>query len=577
MITGKKINAILRITAIILALPVFNAIGMKPVQREQPLPLVNLGATCYMNSSLQLMASLKGLNQDILAGAHLYEPGSIGQSYANFIRMEYKGVAETPTICSISPGRFGLTFDQQDDPHEYLLSLWRELTENSFKSKTDRRSLALRSALNKLTHPETTEIIRGTNPESHRYEILSKNIPESSLFLELAIPANANTLEDCITHFSAPEALLGDEAYKVEGKIVKDGERTITLTSLPRYLFINLKRLVPITNEHGKVILGKDDRPILKRVTNPLLFPIEDYKINTSTGKDTYNLVGFAAHGGSARGGHWIAYIKHGNQWFRCSDKLCTRVSQKEIEEILQPDEKTVKQKRAATRDTEEFLPALFVYEKVEGATAEPAIAEPKEKEAAIKSIPATAKEETEAKGKKKRIGRKERFEAAEQVSNFALGQLQVAAAELQRKSAPLVALQKRANVQTEKRKIAEAAYEKAKDEVETMAAHASQSLALLYAHEKGTVGYREQQRESDHAQAALAEAEEQVRLTKRQFSREDSNLMDIAEEISSLENNADLIAARNQLKLLQEQYKNAALVARSLRPRTIKKSEQKK
>ena len=52
---------------------------------------------------------------------------------------------------------------------------------------------------------------------------------------------------------------------------------------------------------------------------------------NETNEKIIYEVVGTIDHMGLSFFGHYISFVKYGDQWYKCNDEVITRVSQKDI------------------------------------------------------------------------------------------------------------------------------------------------------------------------------------------------------------------------------------------------------
>jgi Ubiquitin carboxyl-terminal hydrolase len=410
--------------------------------------------------------------------------------------------------------------------------------------------------LKKLYHIESTSINKGTSPISHQWTNLSEK-KNSDPFLLLSIPdlkpgEEKVTLYDCIKHYLASQTLTSIDINKETGekKIihykdpksqlpVSDASQTVVLNQLPQYLFLRIAREKEIGN-----------RPTFTRVK----FPLENFELTTTSRKEFYNLVGFAAHSGGAKGGHWIAYTRHGENWFRCSDKLCKAISRESVTEISDNGV-----------DSGGFLPTLFVYEKI-GA--------PQEKKVAVlpvEKIPVPEKKkvviEKEAKplAKKREIkpiviekGLKELYKNALSGRSHVFKSLKDAAESVQRKYASIKELENKLDTAKKQKVDAQVELDAAKESESLQGDIASQAMSeMMSAEETKAKDYPEKRDLHDQAQKDMAHAIKRVNLAQSKFD----NLTKEAEQLEkkiSVQQTA-LTQARKILQIREIDYKQAA------------------
>ncbi|KAI0234833.1 Ubiquitin carboxyl-terminal hydrolase 48 [Lamellibrachia satsuma] len=297
--------------------------------------LKNLGATCYVNTFLQVSCLYKtkdGQQQqqqesqqqepqqqqlspagDIADGV---PPNSvIGQLQLIFAMLQFsdrKFVDPTPFINAL-----GLDAGQQQDAQEFS-KLLMSLLEDTFRQQHD---AALRNVIQTqfLGHYDYVTRCTACNSESH----------QSSKFYELDLNIKGHsTLKDCIQEFLKEEKLDGDNQYMCavcNGK--QNAVRQIELCSLPPVLNFQLLRFV------------FDRKTGCKRKLNTYIqFPeILDMSVYVSRPDEEvlYDLQAVLIHRGpSANSGHYISYICDfsSNLWYKFNDEDIEQMGGKNLQ-----------------------------------------------------------------------------------------------------------------------------------------------------------------------------------------------------------------------------------------------------
>ncbi|KAK9810753.1 hypothetical protein WJX73_004987 [Symbiochloris irregularis] len=153
-------------------------------------------------------------------------------------------------------------------------------------------------------------------------------------------PIGAASLLGCLHRFVRPES-LGDAAdWKCDGcKECQRATKQMSIRRLPRVLCLHVKRF-----EHGFKAQGrKVDTPLLypaflnmrpflassvlqrRHSMHPAWHQQQPGRTSAADGT-TYELYAIVVHRGHLQGGHYIASIKCGQQWFQCDDAVVTAV-----------------------------------------------------------------------------------------------------------------------------------------------------------------------------------------------------------------------------------------------------------
>jgi ubiquitin carboxyl-terminal hydrolase 36/42 len=194
---------------------------------------------------------------------------------------------------------------QQEDAHEFLRALLSTLVMNGHNKE-------LSSLFDGLLESAVTFQSCGhTSLTRDRYMDLSLDISHDYI----------KTLPDALEEFTKTEVLDCDNKVLCD----KCGEKQqvskgLRLATAPSILVCHLKRFA--IDRYGR------PRRLSKHVQFPLRLEIGDYmsRMNKAT-PPPYELVGVLVHQGrSCASGHYLAYVKSGNDWFKTNDNVITKV-----------------------------------------------------------------------------------------------------------------------------------------------------------------------------------------------------------------------------------------------------------
>ena len=312
--------------------------------------LANLGNTCFMNTSLQILSHTTEMTES-LDGKKIKQ----GELLAEWVNLRKMMWSEN---CVINPGRWVNAVQQtarqkdmmlftgfaQNDLPEFLIfiinsfhdSLSRKVSMNikgQPENETDDMAIKCFSMIKQMYQKDYSEILKLffgihvsqiVNPTSKK--VLS-NSPEPYFIVELPLPNKTTnlTLYDCFTQYSDPEKLEGENAwYNEKTKQKGDVNKQMVFWSFPSILVIALKRFTNMNRKiNHKVSAPLDNLDLSKYVKG---YNKESY---------LYELYGVANHIGNAMGGHYFAYVKTktGN-WYEFND---TRVKQIHSDNVVTP------------------------------------------------------------------------------------------------------------------------------------------------------------------------------------------------------------------------------------------------
>lgn len=320
--------------------------------------LSNLGATCFINSCMQILSHTYDIN--MLLDKEAYK-SKLNEKIDTILLVEWDNLRKLlwQTNCVVSPNRFIVAVQKiakykkkdlftgysQNDLPEFLLfvidcfhnSLAREIkmsVHGSPETETDKVAIQCFEMIKQSYEKDYSEFwnmfyaVHVSEISDLQSGEKLKITPEPYFMIDLPIPADNKTpsLIDCFQCYVEGETLSGDNAwYNEDTKTKIDIQKKITFWSFPNVLVIDLKRF----NYHFQ--------------KNQILvtFPLEDLDLSgyvIGYKKDTYHydLYGVCNHSGGVNGGHYTAYVKNANgNWYHFNDTMVTEVTK--LDDIVSP------------------------------------------------------------------------------------------------------------------------------------------------------------------------------------------------------------------------------------------------
>ena len=273
--------------------------------------LVNFGATCYMNSTLQALSATTPLSifflDDTFHGLLQRDnwkgtKGVMPELYSNLLRSLWKGDVASirPTTFMKFCGRLKKEWgngEQQDAKeffdflidclHEDLNGMWaktplRELTEQE-EAKRERmpKSIVVKLEWSRYTHRDqsfVTNLFAG----QHMSRItcttcgFRSTTYETFYSISVEIPKGKSnpSLDDCLRSYCSEEVLTGDEkAFCARCKELRDTHKQITITRAPQFLVVHFKRTH--VSERGFFTSTRS----AQKITTPINFPLDNLDI----------------------------------------------------------------------------------------------------------------------------------------------------------------------------------------------------------------------------------------------------------------------------------------------------------
>jgi ubiquitin C-terminal hydrolase len=346
-------------------------------KQVSPKGFVNLGNTCFLNSTLQCLAYLPPMCQSLMAMPEAHDigknsmtgktsqgkkvtlmlrslfrqvHGANGSTFAGHALAPKSIVRAVPSLGSVG-SRNGYKFrpGRQEDAHEFLVHLLDAMNDGELKeSGMNPRASGWRDRMPIARLDETTFIHRifgGYLRSQVRCTSCGYCSNTYDPFLDLSLEVSrksCHSIYNAILEFTRKETLDSENRWKCSGcKKRVCASKQLTVFRPPLTLCVQLKRFTfggsgfGLGGGHGHKNFGGGQGG--KKISKPIEFPA-DLKLPLSDARSCeYALTGIIIHvGGSASSGHYTAYVKKpstngGHQWFHMDDSFVESVSERTV------------------------------------------------------------------------------------------------------------------------------------------------------------------------------------------------------------------------------------------------------
>lgn len=290
-----------------------------------PVGLENRGVTCYMNAAMQLLFHLPAIGRylvEVSQGKHSnVKTSSVTAELAKLFRRltegkKKSGVYPTRMIQRLEDINCMMSEWEQEDSHEYLMSLLGRLQEDSTPKGEKLRSSIMHDIFGGTVEQQVTcrncGHVSTTNQDFY-------DIPVS--FSRSERKQGKYTLSQSVEDFFSPEVIKpkDKEGYQCEKcKQITKAIKQNAIQDAPEYLTVHIKRF-------------KFSGSLGQKVKDQMLYPLDlDLTAYSKTEEPLrYSLVGVIVHEGrTLSSGHYIAIVKQPNmKWYEYDDDIVRKVS----------------------------------------------------------------------------------------------------------------------------------------------------------------------------------------------------------------------------------------------------------
>ncbi|OBA22572.1 cysteine proteinase [Metschnikowia bicuspidata var. bicuspidata NRRL YB-4993] len=320
-----------------------------PYKDTQPAGLLNFGVTCYMNSAIQIMVHIPAVQHylaEVFQGKHAGVPAkSVTHTFAELaLRMWGVGSKKGGPRKHVNPKKMVQRLDdincmmsewQQEDSHEYFMSLMSRLQEDSTPKGTKLNQLVLYDIFGGLLDQEVVcqECRTSSVTKQEFYDLslgLNKKRTRSNDGIDTPaddhkLAANKYTIEKSIRDFFSTETIRVDRGDPASGYFCEKCQKRTVATKRsaiersPHTLMVHLKRFKFNGNSSLKV----------KQPIHYLKF-LDMGAYSQTEACIKYQLMGVIVHEGrSILSGHYVAHcLQPDGSWSTYDDEYINKIDE---------------------------------------------------------------------------------------------------------------------------------------------------------------------------------------------------------------------------------------------------------
>lgn len=311
--------------------------------------LANLGNTCFLNSTMQILSHTYELNEFL--NMQTYKK-RLNNKYDSILLVEWDNLRQLlwNENCIVSPYKFVDTIHKlaqikgktifegydQNDLTEFLVfimdcfhnALAREVNmsiEGQINDEKDKIAVACFERIKQMYEKDYSEfwkLFYGIQISQTRHAETENKInmsPEPIFIINLPIPQDnkSPTLIDCFDLYVTDELIDGENSMIDETTGEKFPiKKNIMFWSLPDILVLDIKRFNHLRKNQVMVDFPLENLNLSKYVVG---YNKESY---------IYDLYGVGNHSGSVLGGHYTSFVKNANgKWYHYNDTSVSEVS----------------------------------------------------------------------------------------------------------------------------------------------------------------------------------------------------------------------------------------------------------
>ncbi|EGD93422.1 ubiquitin C-terminal hydrolase Ubp8 [Trichophyton tonsurans CBS 112818] len=303
--------------------------------------LFNLGQTCYMNVILQTLFHEPVLTAYFLGNGHSTSECqkvncfgcALADAFAEFSNEEKdEGFGALNLLLASWQKSSDLAGYHQQDAHEFYQFLVNQLHESTTGH------LDCDPACRCFFHTAFFGKLRSTITCRNCGKVSRTEDPVMDVSLDLQVQKKkraldggeqssdvAPTLQGCLEGYISPEKLAASEYGCTQCNSNMGVTKQLRLRKLPVILCMQLKRF-----ERNRSVSEK----VETKVTYPAsinMMPYTTSPRSENRSQFQYDLLSVVVHIGDIDSGHYLAYCRHGEQWFKFNDDRVTVVAESEV------------------------------------------------------------------------------------------------------------------------------------------------------------------------------------------------------------------------------------------------------